>query len=67
MAEQNKRLDFYGRRAGGAKGLIPAGIEMADEENGLEAIASVLAEDAEDAASLESTEDNPAPVAALRR
>jgi len=67
MAEQNKRLDFYGRRAGGAKGLIPAGIETADEENGLEAIASVLAEEAEDADELESIEDNPAPVAALRR
>jgi chromosome segregation ATPase len=58
IAEQNKRLDFYGRRGHGAKGLIPADIE-AEEENGLEAIAHVLG-DVED-------EEEPAPVAALTR
>jgi len=65
MVEQNKRLDFYGRRSSGAKGLIPAGIESAEEENGLEAIASVLAEDEEEEP--ESFETSPAPVTALRR
>ena len=58
IAEQNKRLDFYGRHAGGAKGLIPAEIE-AEEENGLDAIAQVLGESEE--------EEEPAPVAALVR
>ena len=58
IAEQNKRLDFYGRRGHGAKGLIPADIE-AEEENGLEAIAQVLGE-VED-------EEEPVPVAALTR
>ncbi|MHC4937527.1 MAG: hypothetical protein ACYTHK_00990 [Planctomycetota bacterium] len=58
IAEQNKRLDFYGRRANGAKGLIPADIET-EEENGLEAIAQVLGET--------ETEEEPAPVAALDR
>ena len=41
IAEQNKRLDFYGRSGGSAKGLIPAGIEPA-EEDGVDAITSVL-------------------------
>lgn len=41
IAEQNRRLDFYGRNGGSAKGLIPAGIEPA-EEDGVEAITSVL-------------------------
>lgn len=41
IAEQNKRLDFYGRRATGRKGLIPAEAEVA-EENGVEAIDAVL-------------------------
>jgi len=53
IAEQNKRLDFYGRRGGSAKGLIPAGVETADE-SGVDAITAVLgdgeseAEDAEE-------------------
>ncbi|MHC4955448.1 MAG: hypothetical protein ACYTGZ_16470 [Planctomycetota bacterium] len=68
IVEQNKRLDFYGRRASGAKGLIPAGIESAEEESGADAIASVLAEDnAENAPSLATTEEIPAPVAAISR
>jgi len=58
IAEQNKRLDFYGRRAGGAKGLVPADVE-AEDEDGLEAIAQVLGE--------RVSEEEPAPVAALDR
>jgi len=41
IAEQNKRLDFYGRRHSARKGLIPAGVD-APEESGAEAIAAVL-------------------------
>jgi chromosome segregation ATPase len=41
IAEQNKRLDFYGRRNSARKGLIPAGVD-APEESGAEAIAAVL-------------------------
>lgn len=41
IAEQNKRLDFYGRRYSARKGLIPAGVD-APEESGAEAIAAVL-------------------------
>ena len=63
IAEQNKRLDFYSRRASGAKGIIPAELG-ADEENGLDAIASVLGEADAD---LEELEEEPAPVAALSR
>jgi predicted nucleic acid-binding Zn-ribbon protein len=44
IAEQNKRLDFYGRLGSPSKGLIPAG-EDALTEDGAEAIAAVLAED----------------------
>jgi len=58
IAEQNKRLDFYGRRAGGAKGLVPADVE-AEDEDGLSAIAQVLGE--------RVSEEEPAPVAALDR
>jgi len=58
IAEQNKRLDFYGRHGSGAKGLIPAEIE-AEEENGLDAIAQVLGES--------EVDEEPAPVAALAR
>jgi len=65
IVEQNKRLDFYGRRASGAKGLIPAGIEADEDENGLEAIASVLAEDGDGLA--DAIEPNPASVTALSR
>jgi chromosome segregation ATPase len=72
IVEQNKRLDFYGRRASGAKGLIPAGIEAEEDENGLDAIASVLADemgDEEPGAQEfgDADEDTPAPVAAVRR
>jgi DNA repair exonuclease SbcCD ATPase subunit len=52
IAEQNKRLDFFGRNPS-RKGLIPA--EAAPEEDGAEAIASVLGETSE-----------PVPVAVAR-
>lgn len=52
IAEQNKRLDFYGRRTSGAKGLIPAEIEVV-EESGVDAIDAVLGEDAETPAAQE--------------
>jgi len=45
IAEQNQRLDFYGRRASDAKGLVPADVE-AEEESGADAIAIVLGESA---------------------
>ena len=72
IVEQNKRLDFYGRRASGAKGLIPAGIESEEDENGLDAIASVLADEMGDEEPgtqefEDADEDTPAPVAAVRR
>jgi len=67
IVEQNKRLDFYGRRAHGAKGIIPAGIDTAEDENGLEAIASVLAEELSEEELAEADQLTPAPVAALRR
>jgi chromosome segregation ATPase len=44
IAEQNKRLDFFGRRHSARKGLIPAGIDT-PEESGAEAIAMVLGVD----------------------
>jgi len=44
IAEQNKRLDFYGRSYTGGKGLIPAG--EAPEEDGVDAITAVLGEKA---------------------
>ena len=44
IAERNKRLDFYGRLGSSGKGLIPADIDIV-EEDGAEAIATVLAED----------------------
>ena len=63
IAEQNKRLDFYGRRAG-QKGIIPADIE-AEEENALAAIASVLGETEEgDDSDLEDSDLEDAPGAA---
>jgi len=58
IAEQNKRLDFYGRHASGAKGLIPSDLE-AEDEDGLDAIAQVLGEPVR--------EEEPAPVAAVVR
>ena len=72
IVEQNTRLDFYGRRASGAKGLIPAGIESEEDENGLDAIASVLADEMGDEEPgtqefEDADEDTPAPVAAVRR
>jgi chromosome segregation ATPase len=67
IVEQNKRLDFYGRRASGAKGLIPAGIEAEEDENGLDAIASVLADELGDEELEIADEDTPVPVAAVRR
>jgi len=44
IAEQNKRLDFYGRSYTGGKGLIPAG--AAPEEDGVDAITAVLGDQA---------------------
>jgi predicted nucleic acid-binding Zn-ribbon protein len=44
IAEQNKRLDFYGRLGRSGKGLIPADIDP-PVENGAEAIAAVLGQD----------------------
>jgi len=41
IAEQNKRLDFYGRRGGEAKGLIPSDMDV-KEESGADAISLVL-------------------------
>lgn len=46
IAEQNKRLDFYGRRNSARKGLIPAGVDT-PEESGADAIAAVLGVDRE--------------------
>ncbi len=43
IAEQNKRLDFYGRRSFGGRGLVPADVEL-PEESGIDAITSVLAQ-----------------------
>ena len=43
IAQQNRQLDYYGRRAQPRKGLIPAEIET-PEEDGVEAIAEVLGE-----------------------
>jgi len=54
IAEQNKRLDYFGRLSHTDKGLIPADLEVA-EEDGAEAIASVLAEE-----SLSEDEEEPA-------
>jgi len=54
IAEQNKRLDYYGRLSSSNKGLIPADLDVA-EEDGAEAIASVLAEE-----SLSEDEEEPA-------
>ncbi|MEM8884342.1 MAG: hypothetical protein AAGD14_09750 [Planctomycetota bacterium] len=62
IAEQNKRLDFYGRRAHGAKGLIPADVET-EEESGLAAIASVLGDGLGD----DEEEDEATPVASIER
>jgi hypothetical protein len=45
IAQQNRQLDFYGRRPGARKGLIPADVESV-EEDGEEAIAAVLGEEA---------------------
>lgn len=44
IAQQNKRLDFYGRRPSAYKGLIPADVDS-PEEDGAQAIAAVLGED----------------------
>jgi len=44
VAEANKRLDYYGRLGGSGKGLIPADIDV-EEENGAAAIAAALAQD----------------------
>ena len=63
IAEQNKRLDFYGRRAG-SKGIIPADIET-EEEDALSAIASALGEP--EPAADDLSEEDPAPVASLER
>lgn len=41
IAEQNKRLDFYGRRNSARKGLIPVGVDT-PVESGADAIAAVL-------------------------
>jgi DNA repair exonuclease SbcCD ATPase subunit len=42
IAQQNKRLDFYGRVPGGSfKGLVPADVDS-PEEDGAQAIAAVL-------------------------
>jgi len=41
IAEQNKRLDFYARTPREAKGLVPADVDVA-EEDGVEAIAVAL-------------------------
>ena len=43
IAQQNKRLDFYGRRPSASKGLIPADVDS-PEEDGAQAIAAVLGE-----------------------
>jgi hypothetical protein len=45
IAQQNRQLDFYGRRPAARKGLIPADVESV-EEDGEEAIAAVLGEQA---------------------
>ncbi len=58
IAEQNKRLDFYGRRSVGGRGLIPADVDV-PEESGIDAITSVLAQGA---APVE-----PMPLAAVQR
>jgi len=57
IAQQNKRLDFYGRHPVSRKGLIPADIEETDED-GADAIAAVLAESGNE-------EDAEAPVPSL--
>lgn len=41
IAEQNKRLDFYGRSAAAGRGLIPADLDV-EEEDGLALIETVL-------------------------
>jgi phage shock protein A len=62
VAEANKRLDYYGRLGGSGKGLIPADVDI-EEEDGAAAIAAALARDdaqAKDEFGSE-LEDEPAP------
>lgn len=58
VAEANKRLDYYGRLGGSGKGLIPADLDV-EEEDGAAAIAAALARD--DAQEGDDLDEEPAP------